>query len=435
MIAYLALFAMCIMLALVLANLRLLLRLQTMKRVYLDHAAATPLNREVSLAMAPFGVEVFGNTSAIHAEGVAAREAQESARASIAKILGVLATEIIFTGSATESANLAIIGAVRAWKKSFPERTPHVIVSSIEHDAVLAPARILEEEGVRVSCLPVLSNGVIDLAQLSALITMDTVIISLMYANNEVGTIQPVAEAGKLVRKWKKEYREVVRSHKSEGEQVYPLFHTDGVQAANYLDLNIPRLGVDLMTLNASKVYGPKGVGMLYKASGVALKPLVYGGGHEGGMRAGTEHVAGIVGFAKALELAQVMRVEESARLALLQTSLIHQLTNEIPNIILNGDAEKRLPNNINFSLPNVDHEYLAIVLDTRGFAVATKSACNETDAEISHVLLAMREGESAGHPTSGIRLSMGRATTMEDIDALVKTLKEILALGLLTQP
>ena len=275
----------------------------------------------------------------------------------------------------------------------------------------------------------------IDLATLSSLIAMDTVIISLMYANNEVGTIQPVAEAGKLVRKWKKEHREVVRSHKPEGEQLYPLLHTDAVQAANYLDLNVPRLGVDLMTLNASKVYGPKGVGMLYKATDVALTPLLYGGGHEGGMRAGTENIAGIVGFAKALALAQEMREQESVRLTVLQTSLIHQLTSEIPNIIINGDIEKRLPNNINFSLPNIDHEYLAIVLDTRGFATATKSACNETDTEISHVLLAMREGESAGYPTSGIRLSMGRATIMEDVDAFVKTLKEIIALGLLTQP
>ena len=221
-------------------------------------------------------------------------------------------------------------------------------------------------------------------------------------------------------------------SHKIEGDQHYPLFHTDAVQAANYLDLNIPRLGADLMTLNASKIYGPKGVALLYRESGASIDPVFVGGGQESGIRAGTEFVSGIVGFAKALEIAAEMREHESARLTLLRDTLLASLR-DIPGLVVNGDERERLPNNVHFSLPGVDHEYLALLLDARGFAVATKSACNETDAETSHVLQAMRPEENG--LVSGIRVSMGRATTMEDIDAFVKTLKGILAEGLLTQP
>ena len=229
-----------------------LLRLQTMKRVYLDHAAATPLDCEVREAMTRCSSEVYGNPSAIHAEGVAARKAVEDARVSIATLCGVLPRNIVFTSSATESANLAIMGAVHAWKKAHPNRTPHIIVSAIEHDAVLAPAQMLEENGVRVTRLPVLRSGIIDTLQLERSITLDTVLISLQYANNEVGTIQPIQSAAKIICKWKKEHREVSRSHKIEGDQHYPLFHTDAVQAANYLDLNIPRLGADPLVFCAS---------------------------------------------------------------------------------------------------------------------------------------------------------------------------------------
>ena len=433
-----------------------LLRLQTMKRVYLDYAAATPLDKEVREAMAPFMSSAYGNPSAIHAEGVAARKAVEGARATIATVFGVLPRNIVFTSSATESASLAIVGAVDAWKKVHPGRTPHIIVSAIEHDAVLAPARALEEDGVRVTRLRVLHSGIIDIAKLEQSITLDTVVISLQYANNEVGTIQPLQAAAKTIRKWKKAHREVSRSHKPEGEQHYPLLHTDAVQAANYLDLNVPRLGVDLMTLNASKIYGPKGIALLHTQSGISIDPMIVGGGQEGGMRAGTEFVSGIVGFAKALEIASRMREQESARLTLLRDALTSALRN-IPGLIINGDTKARLPNNVHFSLPDVDHEYLALLFDARGFAVATKSACNETDAEMSHVLLAMRgnENEEANEkaskktrektrkvtkdetnsPISGIRISMGRDTSAEDIDAFIKTLKDILAEGLLTQP
>ncbi len=404
-----------------------------MKRVYLDHAAATPLDKVVREAMVPFVFEVFGNPSAIHAEGVAARKAVEDARARIATLFGVLPRNIVFTSSATESANLAIMGAVHAWKKSHIGRTPHLIVSTIEHDAVLLPAAELEKDGVRITRLPVLRSGIIDIAQLEQSITFDTVLISLQYANNEVGTIQPLQSAAKIIRKWKKEHREVSRSHKMEGDQHYPLLHTDAVQAANYLDLNIPRLGADLMTLNASKIYGPKGVALLYKQSDIAIDPVLVGGGQESGMRAGTEFVSGIVGFAKALEIAARMSAHESARLTLLRDALIATLR-DIPGLHVNGDTTVRLPNNVHFSLPNVDHEYLALLLDARGFAVATKSACNETDAETSHVLLAMRGDNKDGLPVSGIRLTMGRDTTMGDIDAFIKTLKEIIAEGLLLE-
>ena len=398
-----------------------------MKRIYLDHAAATPVDSRVKAIMEPFLNVTFANPGAIHKEGVAAKRALELARETIANLLHVHSNEIIFTASATESVNLAIIGAVRKWQEMHTGKVAHVIVSSIEHDAVLESVRLLESEGVRVDRIPVLESGVIDLEVLKEKIEESTVIISVMYANNEIGTIEPIRDIAKTIRKWKKDVRAVTRTGKPEGDQLYPLFHTDACQAINYCDVDIAVLGVDLMTLNGAKIYGPKGVGALVRLRAAPIAPIIVGGGHEYGLRAGTENVSGIVGFAEALKLATEMCESESARLTAIRDHAFLELEKNIPAVIINGSKSERLPNNVHFSIPDVDHEFLALALDARGFAVATKSACNEFDADTSHVLRALRSGNKSNLPESGIRLSLGRSSERENIDVFILALKEIL--------
>jgi cysteine desulfurase len=308
------------------------------------------------------------------------------------------------------------------------------VVSAIEHDAVLAPAKLLEAKGARVTRVAVNSLGQVDPHDVFAALSQDTVLVSVQYANNEVGTVEPLREIAKLIRKWKKDNRDAVRSRKPTQSERYPLFHSDAVQAANYLELNVPTLGVDLMTLSAGKIYGPKGIGLLYRATHVPLLPIIVGGGQEMGVRAGTEHVANIIGFSAALTLAAQLREGEHERLSMLRDRLIERLEKEVEGVIINGDRTHRLPNNVHFSLPHIDHEYLAILLDSAGFAVATKSACNEHDAETSHVLLAMREAGDTAMPTSGIRVTLGRATTKDELDRFVEALKDIRARGLLLE-
>lgn len=396
------------------------------RRVYFDHAAATPIDPRVVKAMEPFWADKCANPSAIHKEGVLARKAVLDARRTIATLLGIHTDEIVFTGSATESCNLAIFGTVFAWQKIHPGRVAHVIVSAIEHDAVLGPARKLEASGVRVTKLPVNTRGIVDTKILKNAIDRDTVLISVMYANNEIGAIQSVRDIAKLIRKWKKEVRGVTRIGKSEGDERYPLFHTDATQAANYCDMSVPRLGVDMLTMNAAKIYGPKGVGLLAILRDTPLESIIVGGGHERGRRAGTENVPAIVGFAEAFRITQEMAKKESGRLIPLRDHMISELK-KIPGLVINGDEHERLPNNINFSLSKIDHEFLALQLDARGLAVATKSACNETDAETSHVLAALREADRSHLQKSGMRLSFGRGTKRECVDRFVEVLKEII--------
>ncbi len=399
-----------------------------MKRIYLDHAAATPVDSWVKESMESYDSDAFGNPSAIHREGVAAKNALESARETVAGLLHVHGNEIIFTASATESVNLAIWGAVRKWQEVHPSEIAHVIVSSVEHDAVLESVRHLQNEGVGVDRIPVLESGVVNLDVLKEKIQDNTVIVSVMYANNEIGTIQPIKDIAKLIRKWRKDVRGVTRIGKPEGDQMYPLFHTDACQAINYCDTDIPALGVDLMTLNAAKIYGPTGIGALVRLRATPIAPIIVGGGHEFGLRAGTENVSGIIGFAEALAIAKEMRESESARLIVIRDYAFVELERNIPEVIINGRRTERLPNNVHFSIPEVDHEFLALALDARGFAVATKSACNEFDADTSHVLVALRLAEDSDNPESGIRLSLGRSTQVEDIDAFISALKDIMS-------
>jgi cysteine desulfurase len=411
------------------------------KRYYFDHAAATPVLPEVLNSMERFWSLDYGNASAIHQEGLRARSAIESARESIADTLGVSSSGITFTSSATESIHLALVGVVHAWKRDHPSAVPEIITSSIEHDAVLASVRQLEAEGAIVHYLPVNEKGIVKVSELAPLLCDNTVIVSCMLVNNEIGTIQPIDEVARVLRRWKKENKDVTRDRALAAEDMYPLLHTDATQAVNYIELNIPRLGVDMLSCNASKIYGPKGVGLLYRKQIIPLSPVILGGGQESGLRGGTESVPLIVGFAKAFTLAQESALSESDRLRSLQQKLftsIAQVAGEKSVVChINGDLENRSPNNVHISFENVDHEYLAILLDDEGFAVSTKSACNMLEAEISHVLVAIKssiedEDSRVCQLESGIRLTLGRSTDDIACDAFISALRDVLPLAVL---
>lgn len=380
------------------------------KRIYLDHAAATPVSSAVIRAMSPYWSDFFGNPSAIHQEGVTAKKVISGVRDAIAGLLRVHSDEIIFTGSATESANLAIRGVVDAYQKEHKEAVPRVIISSLEHAAVLETAHALRAQGVDVVDVPILPSGVIDMDALAQLINEHTVLVSVMLANNEIGVIQPIREIAKLLREKRKSF-----SNARKEQVAYPYFHTDACQATNYIDLDIPKLGVDLLTVNSAKIYGPKGIALLYVRRGVKIAPIIQGGGQEFGLRAGTEQVSLIVGFGAAMKGATMMREKESLRVRTLRDEMLKQIRVHYPEVVVNGDLESRLPNNLNLTFPGVDHEFLVLVLDANGVAVSTKSACNEFDAEISHVLLALR-GEHDDLPPQGVRITLGRDTTLRDV-------------------
>jgi cysteine desulfurase len=398
------------------------------KRVYLDHAAATPVDPGVLRAMEPYWTLCAGNPSAVHAEGVAAQKAVASSRARIATLLGARPDEIIFTSGATESANLALVGAVRAWRVAHPNRTPHLVISAIEHAAVIEAAEMLRAKGARVDILPCNAEGVVSPEMLAPLLSVDTVLVSVMLANNEIGTIQPLAQYAKVIRKWKRDIRQVTRDMRARDDDRYPLLHSDATQAMNYLPVEIPSLGVDMLTWNAAKIYGPKGIGALFVARGTPLTPLIVGGGHERGVRAGTENVPGIVGFAEALAQAVDMRDGEAERLRELRDEFLRELQARFSDMIVNGTTRERLPNNINISFPDIDHEFLVLALDARGFAVSAKSACGEQEFDVSHVLVALREAEQSDAPRSGLRITLGRGSDRHVIPPFVEALVEIRA-------
>jgi cysteine desulfurase len=376
--------------------------------IYLDHAAATPMDDAVFTAMQPFFTTAFYNPSANYLAAQEVHRDLDAVRASVAACLGARANEIIFTAGGTESDNLAIAGVMR----QFPGAK--VVVSSIEHDAVLEPARQFD-----CTVTPVTLQGLVDLAALEANIDDQTVLISVMYANNEVGTIQPIRQVALLVER--------IRTERRGRGVTLPLYlHTDACQAANYLDLHVSRLGVDLMTLNGGKIYGPKQSGVLFVSHRLRLEPLVYGGGQERGLRSGTENVAAAVGFARALEAAQARRHDEVQRLAELQSLAFRLITERLPVAVINGSLKHRLPNNIHLTLPGQDNERLLVELDVRGILAAAGSACSASDEEPSHVLRAM--GLSDAEAQSSLRITMGRTTTETDIRTLVDVLVELTA-------
>ena len=380
-----------------------------MKRtVYLDHAAATPMSDAVSVAMRPYQQELFYNPSALYLASKDVSAVIEKTRVSVAGHLGAKPTEVIFTAGGTEANNLAIAGVM----DQYPDG--EIVTSSVEHDSVLMPARRYKTNEISVK-----PDGRIDLEDLAKKITDKTLLVSVMYANNEIGTVQPIRQVAKVIE-------EVRKTREKLGNSLPIYFHTDACQAANYLDLHVSRLGVDLMTLNGGKIYGPKQSGVLFKSAGVQLKPQIVGGGQEYGLRSGTENVAGIVGFGAALDEAQAMRGEESRRLQELQKYFIEQIESQFKDAIITGSKEYRLPNNVHIQFEGQDNERLIMALDEAGIMCAAGSACSASKEEVSHVLHACNLSDEAAQ--SSLRFTLGRSTTKSDVDYTLKTLREILA-------
>ena len=373
-----------------------------MKRIYMDHNATTPLREEVLEAMLPYLREEFGNASSLHFFGMRARRAVESAREKVAAALGAQPGEIVFTGCGTESDNQAIKGVAIANRS----RGDHIVTSRIEHKAVLQTCQYLEKQGLRVTYLPVDQYGVVNPNDVAQAITDRTVLVSVMFANNEVGTIQPVAEIAQVCRE----------------RGVY--FHTDAVQAVGKLPIDMGKLGVDLLSLSAHKFYGPKGVGALYVRKGVKIDPLLHGGHQEQGRRAATENVAGIVGLGKAIELRLGEMAAEAERLTALREQLYAGLVTHIDHITLNGHPTERLPGTLSLCFDYVEGEAIIMGLDLSGVAVSSGSACTSASLEPSHVLLAM--GVRPAVAQGSIRFSLGRGNTAADVDTVVETLPPI---------
>lgn len=369
--------------------------------IYLDYAAATPVDAAVLKAMQPYFAEDFYNPSADYDAAREVQKALAAARTGVAHWLGARPAEIIFTAGGTEANNLAVHGIMRQFPKG------NIVVSAIEHESVSEPAGTYDWRQVAVQ-----SDGRLDLDDLRRKIDAKTVLVSVMYANNEIGTVQPIREIVRLV--------DEVRRRR--GAKALPLyFHTDACQAANYMDLHVSRLGVDLLTLNGGKIYGPKQSGILYIKAGVTLTPLIQGGGQERDLRSGTENVAGAIGFGTALELTQKMRRDETARLQKLQKQFIEQLQNAVPQAVINGSRKYRLPNNVHVTIPGRDNERLLIQLDEAGIMAAAGSACSASSEEPSHVLRAI--GLSDADARSSLRFTMGRQTTSEMIGRTTRVL------------
>ncbi len=372
-----------------------------MKRIYMDHSATSPVAPEVLEAMLPFFSEKFGNASSLHSFGLEAKEALEASREKVAKLLGANAEEIIFTSGGTESDNLALKGI--AYRNR--EKGKHIITTVIEHPAILETCRKLQKEGFEVTYLPVKEDGLLDPAALQSAIRKDTILISVMHANNEVGTIQPLQEIGKIAAE----------------KDIY--FHTDAVQSVGKIETNVDALGVDLLSLSAHKFYGPKGVGALYVRKGTKLESIVQGGGHERGLRSGTENVAGIVGLARAADLAGEIMASEAERLTGLRDRLAKLVLDKIKDAWVNGSMTRRLPGNLNFSFKYVEGESLLLFLDSKGIGVSTGSACSSKKLEPSHVLLSLGLRPEECH--GSLRLTMGRSNTEGDVDYVAASIAE----------
>lgn len=373
-------------------------------RIYLDHAATTPTRPEVIEAMQPFFAEQFGNASTLYALGRQAKAAVEKAREQVAAFLGAPSREVFFTSGGTEADNFALIGVALAHE---PGRR-QIVTTPIEHHAVLETARFLEKLGVEVTYLPVDRDGLVDPADVARALTDRTILVSVMHANNEIGTVEPIEEIGRLVRE-----RGVA-------------FHTDAVQTAGHLPLNVEALHVDLLSLSGHKLYGPKGVGALYIRRGVRICPWLHGGGQERGRRAGTENVPGIVGLGRACELAAAELPDEAARLTRLREQLIEGLFERVEGLRLNGHRTQRLPNNVHLCFEGVEGESLLLLLDWEGIAVSTGSACSSGAVETSHVLQAI--GLPPEIAQGALRLTLGRANTDQDVAQVLDVLPALVA-------
>lgn len=380
------------------------------RQIYLDHASTTATDPRVVKAMEPYWTEFYGNPSSLYQLGLKSKTAITKARISISKILNCQADEIVFTGGGTESINLAIKGVL--WNK--PDA--HVVTSTIEHHAVLHSLERQQKLGNKVSVVPVDDQGLINPQDVIKAINDNTRLVTIMMANNEIGTLQPIQKIGSLIEKLNKERLE------KKLPKVY--FHTDACQASGSLDLDVKKLHVDLLTINGSKIYGPKGVGALYIKTGTILTPIIDGGGQEKNIRSGTENVPGIVGLAKALELAQENKDKENARLTKMRDWIINEILTTIPKTRLNGHPSQRLANNINISILDIEGEAMLLYLDEIGVQASTGSACTSTTLDPSHVIRALGCPYEVAH--GSMRFTMGKSTTMEDLKYLAKELPKI---------
>lgn len=381
------------------------------KEIYLDHAATTYTDQRVVKAMLPYFTEIYGNPSSLYHKGIEANSALNDARRTVAKLIGALPENVIFTAGGSESDNLAIYGITQVQSG----KGNHIITTTTEHHAVLHPIQDLEKQGWQVTYLKVNNEGFVNINEFKKALRPDTVLVSIMYANNEVGTIQPISEIG----------REILK-HRKDHNTAFPYFHTDACQAAEYLTLDVEKLHVDMMTINGSKIYGPKGIGLLYVRRGVHLKPQVLGGGQERHLRAGTENVPAIIGLSKALEIAKEDGEKENERLTKLTNYFFKELEEKIPKIKLNGPpiGETRLPNNLNIAFEGVEGEALLLYLDEYGIMCSNGSACTSELVEPSHVLVAM--GLDTKSAQSSIRFTLGRDTGKDDIDYVMKYLPDV---------
>lgn len=373
-----------------------------MKRIYMDHASTTPMAPEVIEAMAAAFVEIFGNASSLHQPGLSARAALEEARERVAGLIGAEAGEVYFTSGGTESDNLAIRGAALANR----DRGRHIITTTIEHPAVLEPCKALEKEGFEVTYLPVTREGLVEVEALEAAIREDTILISIMHANNEIGTIQPIAEAGEIARS-----RGIV-------------FHTDAVQTVGKIPAKVDDLGVDLLSISSHKLHGPKGVGALYIRKKTPIEPIIFGGGHERGMRSGTENVPGIIGLAAASELAERNLEGEMVRISGMRDRLADYVLERVEDTWVNGSRTKRLPNNLNLGFSFIEGEALLLRLDAKGIAVSTGSACSSKKTVASHVLTAIGLRPQEAH--GSLRVTLGRENTDEEVDRVGEAIVEV---------
>lgn len=373
--------------------------------IYLDYAAATPIDPVVLKAMQPYFSQQFYNPSALYLAAKSVYKDIGDARVSIAQVIGAKPSEVIFTAGGTEANNLAIHGVMQ----QFPGK--NMLVSQIEHDSVLEPAKTYDHELISVN-----PDGIVDVQDLRRRINDETVLVSVMYANNEIGTVQPIREIARVIA-------DVKSARAKKGNDLPIYLHTDAAQASNYLDMHVSKLGVDLMSVNGGKIYGPKQTGFLYIKTGTKLQPQVLGGGQERSLRSGTENVAGIIGLSKALQLVTERKKTEIERLSKLQQQFMTELQKAIPAAEINGSLKHRLPNNVHVTILGIDNERIMMELDERGIMCATGSACSASSDEPSHVLSAI--GLSDEQAQSSLRFTMGAYTTKQDILATVAALKD----------
>lgn len=373
------------------------------QQIYLDHAATTAVSPQVLKAMLPYFTDSFGNAGGIYGFGQKSKQALEDARDYIASTIGAKAEEIYFTAGGTESDNWALKCTAAAYQK----KGKHIITTKIEHHAILHTAQYLEKQGFEVTYLDVDENGIVKLDDLKNAIREDTILISVMFANNEIGSIQPIAQIGKIAH------------------EKGILFHTDAVQAYTQVPINVDELQIDMLSVSAHKFNGPKGVGFLYIRKGLKLQSLIHGGQQERGRRAGTENIPGIIGMAEASRLAHADLLERTKKESELRDYLIGRIENEIPYCRLNGDRGNRLPNNVNFSFRFIEGESMLIMLDMKGICASSGSACTSGSLDPSHVLLAIGLPHEIAH--GSLRLTLGRENTKEELDYVVDELKKII--------